>query len=180
MRSGLFLNTDLERAKTCAPFSLEVLGTRGGDDAGEGILGYKSSLAMAGSSARAKCRAGGLLPAFPCSCVSSIRAAKCLLQRGHPMQRPAAGQGSQMSLPEASRLSACVKAFESYRRCKPHGCACIQPLGEGFSTRVALWCIFIDQIPAGTRVPHLSSPPRSPWVPYCEPHAFCKAMVILY
>lgn len=129
MGSGLFLNTDLERAKTCALFSFEVVGTRGGDDVGEGILGYKSSLAMAGSSARAKCRAGGLLAAFPCSCVSSILAAKCLPQRGHPTQRPAAGQGSQMSLPQESRLSACFKAFESYRRCKPHDCACTEPLG---------------------------------------------------
>lgn len=94
-----------------------------------GILGYKSSLAMAGSSARAECRAGGLLPAFPCSCVSSIPAAKCLLQRGRPTQRPAAEQGLQMPLPQESRLSACFKAFESYSRCKSHDCAYIEPLG---------------------------------------------------
>lgn len=59
---------------------------------GGGCLGYKSSPAVAGGSAGAKCRTGGAAPCFPLpsSCVSSFSAAKCLLQRGlapHSAQR---------------------------------------------------------------------------------------------
>lgn len=80
-----------------------------------GGLGCKSSLAAVGSSAGAECRAGGMLPAFPCLILVShpplLQNASC--REPCPAQCPAAGQGSQMIFfPQESCPSACFKGFE--------------------------------------------------------------------
>lgn len=104
----------------CDIFFLTELGRRGGDDGGV-FLDYKSSLATAGGSAGAECGAGGLLPAFPCLALVSppslLQNASC--REACPTQRPAAGRGLQMSLPQESRPSACFKGFEPYRYRNP-------------------------------------------------------------
>lgn len=116
---AVFKHKSRNSQNVSAVFFLTVLGRRGGDDGGEG-LGYKSSLAAAGGSARAECRAGRLLPAFPCLALVShpslLQNASC--SEACPMQRPAAGQGLQMSLPRESCPSACFKGFEPHSRCR--------------------------------------------------------------
>lgn len=69
-----------------------------------------------------------------------------------PTQRPAPGQGWQMSLPRESHPSACFKVFEPYRCRNPMTVHASSPQDRFFfSTRVVVRCVFIDQILAGMR-----------------------------
>lgn len=151
------------------------------------FLGYKSSLAAAGGSAGAECRAGGLLPAFPCLALvshpSRLQNASC--REASPVQRPAAGQGLQMSLPQESRPSACFKGFEPYRCRNPAPVHASSPRDRFFYKTCRTVHFHRPKYwqgwgPGATLVPRLSSPPRSPLVLYCESHAFSKATAILY